>query len=84
MHLVFGAWSDCNIVKTLNNCHSPFVVEGGLQRKIKIGNVRLRLKTPFTCPSQQVKYSGTFHLIDKLNGVESKYAMGGYRYVRTW
>ena len=83
MPLVFATWSDNNIVKTLSNCHSPFFVEGGLQRRIKITNIQQQLQAPVNYPSQQVTYSDTFHLIDKGNGVESKYDMGDHRYVWT-
>ena len=65
MPLVFAVWSDNNIVKTLSNCHSAYVVEGGLNRRFKIDNVRQRLQTPVDCPQQHVTYSDMFHLIDK-------------------
>ena len=81
--LVFAAWSDNNIVKTLSNCHSPIILEGGLMRRIKVNKKRERDQTPVDCPLQQQFYPGSFHLIDKGNGAEATYDLGGQRYVCT-
>ena len=37
-----------------------------------------------SCPTQQKDYSQTFHLIDKGNGKESKYDMGGQTKGHNW
>ena len=67
--LVLAMWSDTNIVHTLLNFHSPNIVEDGLNRKRKVDGKRERAQTPVPCLEQNKDYSGTFHLIDKGNGV---------------
>ena len=40
--LVFAAWSDNAVIKSLSNFHSPIIIEDGIQRRIKIDNIRQR------------------------------------------
>ena len=37
-----------------------------------------------SCPQQNKEYSKTFHLIDKGNGAEANYDMGGHRKFHNW
>ena len=46
--------------------------------------MREQEKTAVPCPEQQKDYSETFHLIDKGNGKESKYDMGGQTKGHNW
>ncbi|KAL7525970.1 hypothetical protein ACHAXR_001243 [Thalassiosira sp. AJA248-18] len=72
-------WSANNIVKTLSNFHKPEVLAaavGVLQRR-RVDGSREELQTEVSCPVQQNDYSETFHLINKGNGKENKYGMGG-------
>ena len=75
--LVFAGWADNNVVKTLSNCHTPIVIAGGVNRRIKIDGVRQHTHTPVDCPAQQETYSNTLHFINKGNGAEAKYDIGG-------
>ena len=75
--LVYPIWADNNYVETLSNSHSPLIVEGGVKRG-RIDPVtkrRQHLQSPVDCPQQQGDYSETPHLIDKGNGVGSKYGL---------
>ena len=40
--LVFAAWADNAIVKTLSNFHSPVIIDDGVHRRCKIDGVRQR------------------------------------------
>ncbi|KAL7536120.1 hypothetical protein ACHAXR_006945 [Thalassiosira sp. AJA248-18] len=85
-HLSFTMWSDNNIVKTLSNFHTPEVLvaaEGVLWRR-RVDGLREQERTEVSCPKQQKDYNETFHLIDKGNGKESKYDMGGQTKGHNW
>ncbi len=69
--LVFAAWGDNSIVKTLLNCLGPLVLPTGegVSRKRKGDNgKRERESTEVSCSAQMKYYCKTFHLIDKGNG----------------
>ena len=51
--LVFAAWSDNAVVKSLSNFHSPIIIEDGVQRRIKIDNVRQHNLVGVPVPLQQ-------------------------------
>ena len=85
--LVFAAWGDNSVVKTLSNCHGPVILPAGegVSRKRK-GNDgrRERESTEVTCPAQMKYYCQTFHLIDKGNGAKAPYDMGGKSRKHNW
>lgn len=72
---VFVTWSDNNIVKILSNYHTPFVVQRGLESRIKMMNYVNKFKHLLSVhtPSYQVKYFESFALIDKEYRFKSKY-----------
>jgi hypothetical protein len=79
-------WADNAIVKTLSNFHSPKILEarsGVLCRHQVDGQPELT-PTEVPCPEQQKDYCETFHLIDKGNGKESRYNMGGQSKGHNW
>ena len=84
--LVFAMWSDNNIVKTLSNFHSPEILPAGsaVRRKRKVNGKREQHRTEVMCPVQLLAYTLTFHLIDKGNGTESGYDLGGHSKVHNW
>ena len=86
LNLCYAMWADNNIVKTLSNFHTPEILEAGtgVRRRRKVDGKREDKKTEVPCPSQQKHYSSTFHLIDKGNGKESKYDMGGQTKGHYW
>ena len=59
------------------NFHTPKVVDAGIKRSRRVNGVQERESTAVSCPQQNVDYSETFHLIDKGNGTEAKYELGG-------
>ena len=75
--LVFAALADNAIVKTLSNFHSPVIINDGVHRRCKIAGVRQRDAVGVPIPAQGKDYCETFHWIDKGNGVEAKYDLGG-------
>ena len=80
LNLVFAAWSDNAIVKTLSNHHCPEVLqaESGLMRRGKDNSGSGEMnKKAVPCLAQTKEYCKTFHLIDKGNGKEAKYDMAG-------
>ena len=85
-NLVFALWADNNIVKTLSNFHSPELLEAGhgVLRRRRVDGLREQERTAVQCPLQQKDYSETFHLIDKGNGKESHYDMGGQTKGHNW
>ena len=84
--LVFALWSDNNIVKTLSNFHSPTILaEGhGVRRRKRVGRSRDHHQSDVSCPAQMKAYCETFHQIDKGNGAESNYDMGGHSKTHNW
>jgi hypothetical protein len=84
MPLCYSMWADNNIVKTLSNYHRPERIKDALRRKRKINGKRERERTLVPCPLQQIRYSETFHLIDKGNGAEAKYDLGGESKTHGW
>lgn len=85
-HLTYAPWSDNNIVKTLSNFHSSIVLPAGdgLLPRRRVDGVQEQDQTEVSCPLQQKDYSETFHLINKGNGKESKYDMGGQTKGHNW
>jgi hypothetical protein len=84
--MVYAAWSDNAVVKTLSNHHCANVlVAGGLmqRRKDDSGSRRMH-QMPVLCLAQMKEYSKTFHLIDKRNGKEAKYDMAGKSRKHNW
>ena len=79
LHLLYEIWADSNIVKTLSNFHCPKILAAGagVLRRRRVDGKRERDKTEDDCSEQQKAYSETFHLIDKENGKDRKYDMGG-------
>ena len=83
--LTFSVWADNNFVKVLSNFHSPRVAVGGLKRKRRgVDGRREREPSEVDCPEQMKAYSETFHQIDKGNGVESTYDLGGKSRKHGW
>ena len=85
--LCVALWADNNIVTTLSNFHSPTVLqegEGMLHRKKGGDGKRERVRTPVKCPAQNKTYSLSFHQIDKSNGKEAKYDLGGKSQTHNW
>jgi hypothetical protein len=84
--LAFAMWADNNIVKTLSNFHKPSILPAGsgVLRRRRVDGSREKDRTEVSCPTQQKDYSQTFHLIDKGNGKESKYDMGGQTKGHNW
>ena len=48
-----------------------------MQKKRDSNGKRERTKTEMSCPAQTRDYCKTFHLIDKGNGAEANYDLGG-------
>ena len=72
--LVFAAWSDNSIVKTLSNFHSPEIEEATMRRRKrdKKTSIRSMDSSLVPCPVQQLDYSNHFYWIDKGNGQEER------------
>ena len=73
-------------MKTLSNFHSPELLKvgEGMLRKRKVDGRREQHQTEVSCPAQNKTYSETFHLIDKGNGAEANYDMGGHSKGHNW
>ena len=82
--MVFAAWNDNAVVKSLSNFNSPIIIQDGVQQQIRIDKIRQRDTVGVFVLLQQKVYSETSHKIDKGNGAEVKYDMGGNRYVYDW
>jgi hypothetical protein len=85
--LNFAVWSDNALVKTLSNFHGPDILEAGMgvMRKQRDDNgKRERTRTDVPCPAQTRDYCKTFHLIDKGNGAEAYYDLGGKSRLHNW
>ena len=65
--------------KTLSNFHSPEILAAGagMLCRHRVDGSWEQHQTEASCPVQQKDYSETFHLIDKGNGKESKFDLGG-------
>ena len=61
--LVFTAWADNTIVKSLSDCHSPIIIQDGVQCCYKIDGARQRDPVGVPVPGQQKDYSEKFHKI---------------------
>ena len=72
--LVYAAWSDNSIVKTLSNFHSPAIEEATMRRRKrdKKTSIRSMDSSLVPCPVQQLDYSNHFYWIDKGNGQEER------------
>ena len=57
---------------------------GVLRKKRDEDGKRERHKTEVPCPEQTKDYCNTFHLIDKGNGVEASYDLGGKSRLHNW
>ena len=77
LQLVFSAWADNAIVKTLSNFCSPVIIQDGVQRRCKIDGVRQPDPVGVPISEQGVAYCETFHKIDKGNEKKAKYDLGG-------
>jgi hypothetical protein len=78
--LCFAVWSDNALVRTLSNFHDPRILEAGmgvLQKKRDSNGKQERTMMEVPCPAQMRDYCNTFHLIDKGNGAEAYYDLGG-------
>ena len=53
--LVFAAWSNNAVVKSLSNFHTPIIIPNGVQQQIKIDKVRQRNPVGVPVPLQQQK-----------------------------
>ncbi len=85
--LCFSVWSDNALVRTLLNFHGPEIIKAGmgvLQKKRDSDGKRERTKTEVPCPEQMRDYCNTFHLIDKGNGAEANYDLGGKSRLHNW
>ena len=74
-------------MRTLSNFHLPTILKAGSgvrRRKKNENGKRERTQSEVPCPEQQKYYSETFHLIDKENGKEAKYDMGGHSKKHNW
>ena len=86
-NLVYAAWSDNAIVKTLSNFHRALSLDAinGVMRRGKDENGSREMKQKaLPCPTQTKEYCETFHLIDKGNGREAKYDMAGATRSHNW
>ncbi len=78
--LCFAMWSDNALVRTLLNFHGPEILKAGrgvLQKKRDSNGKQERTKTEVPCPAQTQDNCKTFHLINKGNGAEANYDLGG-------
>jgi hypothetical protein len=85
--LCFAVWSDNALVRTLSNFHGPEILEAGmgvLRKKRNGKGKRERTKLEVPCPVQTKDYCVTFHLIDKGNGAEVNYNLGGKSCLHNW
>jgi hypothetical protein len=86
-NLCFAVWSDNTLVRTLSNIHGPVILEAGmgvLRKKRDKDGKRERHKMEVPCLAQTKDYCATFHLIDKGNGAEASYDLGGRSRVHNW
>ncbi len=85
--LCFAIWSGNSLVRMLLNFHGPEILKAGmgvLRKKWDSKGKRERTKTEVPCPAQMRDYCKTFHLIDKRNGLEANYDLGGKSHLHNW
>ena len=82
--MCYTIWSDNNIVCNLSDFHTPKVVDTSVNRKTNINGVQERAQIDVPCPQQNIDYLETLHLIDKGNGAEVKYELGGQNRTHGW
>ena len=83
--LTYAIWADNNFVKVLSNFHRPKVAPEGVKRKRRGADGRREhYQTPVDIPLQTQDYCDTYHLIDKGNGAEAKYDLGGESKMHGW
>ena len=78
--LNYAVWSDNALIKTISNFHGPEILEAGMdvmQKQQDDDGKRERMRTNVPCPTQMKDYCETFHLINKRNGAEAYYNLGG-------
>ena len=84
----FAVWSDNALVRTLLNFHGdPVILEarrGVLRKKRDSNGKRERTKMEVPCPAQTRDYCKTFDLINKGNGAEVNYNLGGKSCLHNW
>ena len=57
---------------------------GALRKRRDEDGKQERHRTDVPCPTQTKDYCATFHLIDKGNGVEASYDLGGKSRLHNW
>jgi hypothetical protein len=85
--LCFAVWSDNALIRTLLNFHGPEILEAGmgvLQKKLDDKGKHERTKLEVPCPAQTKDYCATLPLINKGNGVEANYDLGGKSRLHNW
>ena len=85
--LCFAVWSYNALTRMLSNFHGPVILEAGrgvLQKNRDDNGKRERMKAEVRCPAQTKDYCETFHLIDKGNGAEANYDLGGKSRLHNW
>ncbi len=71
----------------LSNFHGPEILDAGigvLRKKRDKDGKRERHKMDVPCPAQTKDYCNTSHLIDKGNGAEASYDLGGKSRLHNW
>jgi hypothetical protein len=85
--LCFAVWLNNALVKTLLHFHGPEILEAGMgvMQKQRDSNGKREMHwTEVPCPAQTKDYCKTFHLIDKGNGAEANYDLGGKSWLHNW
>ena len=72
-------------MRVLSNFHTPRVARGGVKRKKRGANgFREHYQTEVNISLQTQHYCETYHLIDKGNGAEAKFDLGGESHSHGW
>ncbi len=85
--LVYAAWLDNSIVSMLSKGQLLEILQsefGVKQKKIDENRKRERSQSKVACPVQTKEYPTTFHVIDKGNGAEASFDMGGKSRTHNW
>ncbi len=85
--LCFAMWSGNALVQTLSNFHGLEILEAGmgaLRKRRDDNGKRERHQTEVSCPAQTRDYCTTFYLINKGNGAEASYDLGGKSRLHNW